>query len=85
MPLPAHIEDQVSAKRCGHRPGKELVSADEMCDRIKESTDARTDSLFSIMARTDSLANEGLEKAIERCHKYVEAGADMLFRKQLQT
>ena len=75
----AHIEDQVSAKRCGHRPGKELVSADEMCDRIKAATDARTDSLFSIMARTDSLANEELVKAIERCHKYVEAGADMLF------
>jgi len=74
-----HIEDQVGAKRCGHRPGKELVSAEEMADRIKAAVDAKTDSAFVVMARTDSLANEGLEKAIERSRKYVEAGADMIF------
>ena len=74
-----HIEDQVGAKRCGHRPGKELVSAQEMCDRIKAAVDARTDSSFVIMARTDSLANEGLDAAVSRSLKYVEAGADMLF------
>src|SRR6478735_11888310 len=74
-----HIEDQVGAKRCGHRPGKELVSKDEMCDRIKAALDARTDPGFVIMARTDALANEGLEKAIERSIRYVEAGADMIF------
>jgi methylisocitrate lyase len=74
-----HIEDQVGAKRCGHRPGKELVPADEMADRIKAAVDARTDPGFVIMARTDALANEGLEKAIERSVRYVEAGADMIF------
>ena len=74
-----HIEDQVGAKRCGHRPGKELVSKDEMCDRIKAAVDARTDPSFVIMARTDALANEGLEKALERAEQYVGAGADMLF------
>ena len=74
-----HIEDQVGAKRCGHRPGKELVSKEEMCDRIKAAVDARTDAGFVVMARTDSLANEGLEKAIERARAYVEAGADMIF------
>src|SRR5688572_12682065 len=74
-----HIEDQVGAKRCGHRPGKELVPADEMADRIRASVDARTDPGFVVMARTDALANEGLEKAIERCVRYVEAGADMIF------
>jgi methylisocitrate lyase len=74
-----HIEDQVGAKRCGHRPGKELVSADEMADRIKAAVDARTDPDFVIMARTDALANEGLEKAIERSVRCVEAGADMIF------
>ncbi|HEX6689915.1 MAG TPA: methylisocitrate lyase [Burkholderiales bacterium] len=74
-----HIEDQVGAKRCGHRPGKELVSADEMADRIKSAVDARTDSGFVVMARTDALANEGLEKSIQRSIKYVEAGADMIF------
>jgi methylisocitrate lyase len=74
-----HIEDQVGAKRCGHRPGKELVSADEMADRIKAAVDARTDPGFVIMARTDALANEGLEKAIQRSIKCVEAGADMIF------
>ena len=74
-----HIEDQVGAKRCGHRPGKELVSADEMADRIKSAVDARTDPGFVVMARTDALANEGLEKSIQRSIKYVEAGADMIF------
>ena len=74
-----HIEDQVGAKRCGHRPGKELVSADEMCDRIKAAVDARTDASFAIMARTDGLAGEGLEPAIARAVRYTEAGADMIF------
>ncbi|MGA3032060.1 MAG: methylisocitrate lyase [Terracidiphilus sp.] len=74
-----HIEDQVSAKRCGHRPGKELVSADEMCDRIKAAVDARADSQFVVMARTDAIASEGLERAIERARGYVAAGADMIF------
>ena len=74
-----HIEDQVGAKRCGHRPGKELVSKEEMADRIKAAVDARTDPSFVIMARTDALANEGLEKAIERSVRCVEAGADMIF------
>ena len=74
-----HIEDQVGAKRCGHRPGKELVSREEMCDRIKAAVDARTDREFVVMARTDGLASEGLEKALERSVSYVEAGADMLF------
>lgn len=74
-----HIEDQVQAKRCGHRPGKELVSAEEMCDRIKAAVDARTDPQFVIMARTDALAVEGLQPALERTRMYVEAGADMIF------
>jgi methylisocitrate lyase len=74
-----HIEDQVGAKRCGHRPGKEIVAREEMCDRIKAAVDARTDPQFVVMARTDALANEGLEKAIERAAAYVEAGADMVF------
>ena len=74
-----HIEDQVGAKRCGHRPGKELVSPAEMADRIKAAVDARTDPSFVIMARTDALANEGLEPSIERSIRYVEAGADMIF------
>ena len=74
-----HIEDQVGAKRCGHRPGKELVSAEEMADRIKSAVDARTDAGFVVMARTDALANEGLDAAIERAVKYVKAGADMIF------
>ena len=74
-----HIEDQVSAKRCGHRPGKELVPAVEMADRIKAAVDARTDDQFVIMARTDALANEGLESAIERAQAYVAEGADMIF------
>src|ERR1700723_3372724 len=74
-----HIEDQVSAKRCGHRPGKEIVPAEEMVDRIKAAVDARTDSQFVIMARTDALASEGLAQAIERAQAYVAAGADMIF------
>ena len=74
-----HIEDQVGAKRCGHRPGKELVAADEMADRIKAASDARTDPQFIVMARTDALANEGLDSAISRSLRYVEAGADMIF------
>ncbi len=74
-----HIEDQVGAKRCGHRPGKELVPADEMVDRIKAAVDARTDEQFVLMARTDALANEGLYAAIERAQAYVAAGADMIF------
>jgi methylisocitrate lyase len=74
-----HIEDQVGAKRCGHRPGKELVSREEMCDRIKAAVDARTDPAFVVMARTDSLASEGLDAAIERTRHYVAAGADMIF------
>jgi methylisocitrate lyase len=74
-----HIEDQVSAKRCGHRPGKELAPAEEMADRIKAAVDARVDMQFVIMARTDALANEGLSRAIERAQAYVAAGADMVF------
>jgi methylisocitrate lyase len=74
-----HIEDQVGAKRCGHRPGKELVSGEEMVDRIKAAVDARTDPSFVVMARTDALASEGLDAAISRSVKYVEAGADMIF------
>ena len=74
-----HIEDQVGAKRCGHRPGKELVSKDEMADRIKAAVDARQDPGFVVMARTDALANEGLDQAIERAVAYVKAGADMIF------
>jgi methylisocitrate lyase len=74
-----HIEDQVQSKRCGHRPGKEIVSKQEMVDRVKAAVDARTDDKFVIMARTDALAVEGLEKALERAVACVEAGADMIF------
>jgi len=74
-----HIEDQVGAKRCGHRPGKEIVSRQEMVDRIKAAADARTDPGFVIMARTDSLAVEGLDSAVDRAMACVEAGADMIF------
>ncbi len=74
-----HMEDQVGAKRCGHRPNKEIVPVQEMCDRIKAAVDGRTDASFVIMARTDSLANEGFELSLERIQKYVEAGADMVF------
>ena len=74
-----HIEDQVGAKRCGHRQGKELVPTEEMVDRIKAAVDARTDLEFVIMARTDAIAGEGLQRAIERAQAYVAAGADMIF------
>jgi methylisocitrate lyase len=74
-----HIEDQVQAKRCGHRPNKEIVTKGEMVDRIKAAVDARTDSDFCIMARTDSIAIEGLDAAIERSLAYIEAGADLVF------
>lgn len=74
-----HMEDQVQAKRCGHRPKKELVSAHEMGDRIKAAVDARTSPHFVIMARTDALAIEGLDKALSRIDQYAEAGADMIF------
>ncbi|HTL14587.1 MAG TPA: methylisocitrate lyase [Thermomonas sp.] len=74
-----HMEDQVGQKRCGHRPGKEVVPKDEMVDRIKAAVDARTDRDFVIMARTDAAAVEGLDSAIERAVAYVEAGADMVF------
>ena len=74
-----HIEDQVGAKRCGHRPGKELVSKEEMVDRIKAAVDAKTDRDFFVLARTDALASEGLERAIERSLACVEAGADGIF------
>ena len=74
-----HLEDQVGAKRCGHRPGKEVVSQQEMVDRVKAAVDARTDAEFVIMARTDALAVEGIDKTIERAVACVEAGADMIF------
>jgi methylisocitrate lyase len=74
-----HIEDQVQAKRCGHRPGKEIVSQQEMVDRVKSAVDARTDRNFVIMARTDALAVEGIDRALERAVACVEAGADMIF------
>ncbi|ENV77368.1 methylisocitrate lyase [Acinetobacter ursingii] len=74
-----HIEDQVGAKRCGHRPNKAIVTQQEMVDRIKAAVDARTDENFVIMARTDALAVEGLQAAIDRAGAYIEAGADMLF------
>lgn len=74
-----HIEDQVGAKRCGHRPNKAIVTVQEMVDRIKAAVDARTDHSFVIMARTDALAVEGLQAAIDRAGAYIEAGADMLF------
>jgi len=74
-----HIEDQVGAKRCGHRPNKEIVTKQEMVDRIKAAVDARTDDQFVIMARTDALAVEGLDSAVERAVACVEAGADMIF------
>jgi methylisocitrate lyase len=78
-----HIEDQVQAKRCGHRPGKALVSAHEMCDRLKAAADARADPQFVLMARTDAYAGEGLAAAIARSHAYVAAGADMIFAEAL--
>lgn len=80
-----HLEDQVQAKRCGHRPGKALVSAAEMCDRIKAAVDARSGDDFIIMARTDAHAVEGLQSAIDRAGAYVKAGADMIFAEALTT
>lgn len=79
-----HIEDQVGAKRCGHRPGKEIVPADEMADRVKAAVDARTDPDFFVIARTDAIAVEGLERAIERAIACVEAGADAIFAEAAQ-
>ncbi|HEY8330484.1 MAG TPA: methylisocitrate lyase [Pseudomonas sp.] len=75
----AHIEDQVGAKRCGHRPGKEIVSTEEMADRVKAAADAKTDPNFFLIARTDAIQAEGVDAAIERCLRYVEAGADAIF------
>jgi methylisocitrate lyase len=80
-----HIEDQVHAKRCGHRPGKEVVSPREMCERVKAAVDARTDSEFVIMARTDAHALEGLQATIDRAAAYAAAGADMIFAEALTT
>lgn len=80
-----HMEDQVGQKRCGHRPGKEVVSKAEMSDRVKAAVDARTDAGFVIMARTDAAAVEGVDAAIERACAYVEAGADMIFPEAMQT
>jgi methylisocitrate lyase len=80
-----HIEDQVASKRCGHRPGKAIVPKEEMVDRIKASVDARADKDFVIMARTDAIAVEGLEPAIERAVACVEAGADMIFPEAIYT
>lgn len=79
-----HIEDQQSAKRCGHRPGKALVDTNEMVDRIHACVDARIDPSFVIMARTDALANEGVDATIERCASYAEAGADMIFAEAIR-
>lgn len=80
-----HMEDQVGQKRCGHRPGKEVVSREEMVDRIKAAVDARTDANFVIMARTDAAAVEGLDAAIDRACAYVEAGADMVFPEAMRS
>jgi methylisocitrate lyase len=80
-----HLEDQVQAKRCGHRPGKALVSGEEMVDRIRAAVDGRSDAQFVIMARTDAHAVEGQQAAIERAQRYVEAGADMIFAEALTT
>ena len=79
-----HMEDQVGQKRCGHRPGKDVVPTGEMVDRIKSAVDARTDPGFVIMARTDAAASEGIDAAIERACAYVEAGADMIFPEAMQ-
>ncbi|WP_175671715.1 methylisocitrate lyase [Burkholderia ambifaria] len=80
-----HLEDQVGQKRCGHRPGKEVVPIEEMVDRVKAAVDARTDDQFVIMARTDAAAAEGIDVAIERAIAYVEAGADMIFPEAMKT
>jgi methylisocitrate lyase len=78
-----HLEDQVAAKRCGHRPGKELVATAEMCDRIKAAVDAKTDPAFVVMARTDAASVEGVAAAVQRARAYREAGADMIFAEAL--
>ncbi|ALX14789.1 MAG: methylisocitrate lyase [Burkholderia sp.] len=80
-----HLEDQVGQKRCGHRPGKEVVPVEEMVDRVKAAVDARTDDQFVIMARTDAAAAEGIDSAIERAVAYVEAGADMIFPEAMKS
>lgn len=80
-----HMEDQVGQKRCGHRPGKEVVSLAEMVDRVKAAVDAKTDSSFVLMARTDAAAVEGIDAAIERACAYVEAGADMIFPEAMRS
>lgn len=80
-----HIEDQVAQKRCGHRPNKELVTSEEMCDRIKAAVDARIDDDFVIMARTDAHQGEGQKAAVERANAYVKAGADMIFAEAIHT
>lgn len=80
-----HIEDQEQAKRCGHRPNKATVSTEEMCDRLKAAVDARADDGFVVMARTDALAREGIQAALERAAAYVEAGADMIFAEAVRT
>jgi len=80
-----HIEDQVSVKRCGHRPGKALVETTEMCDRLKSAVDGRSDDRFVVMARTDAHAVEGQQAALDRAAAYVEAGADMIFAEALTT
>ena len=80
-----HLEDQVAAKRCGHRPGKEIVPVEEMCDRLRAAADAKLDPDFVLMARTDAFANEGLAGAIKRAEAYVTAGADMIFAEAMTT
>ena len=80
-----HLEEQVAAKRCGHRPGKELVATDEMCDRIRAAADAKTDPDFVLLARTDAAASEGVPAAIARAQAYLAAGADMIFAEALTT
>ena len=80
-----HIEDQEQAKRCGHRPNKETVSTEEMCDRIRAAVDARIDDQFVVMARTDAFAHEGEEASLDRVCAYIEAGADMIFAEALYT
>lgn len=78
-----HLEDQQNAKRCGHRPNKQLVTSEEMCDRIKAAVDSRTDESFVVMARTDAIAGEGLASALARAQAYIDAGADMIFAEAL--
>jgi len=80
-----HIEDQVAQKRCGHRPNKELVSTEEMCDRLRAAVDGKTDPDFVIMARTDAHESEGQESALKRAQAYVDAGADMIFAEAIHT